>query len=129
MSLVDWLSKKQHIIETSVFRAECVALKHVMEALRGICYKIRMMGVPLSVFSYVYGDNISVIRNIQQPESTLRNKSNSICYHAVRDSVEMLETKILHISTHYNGSDLLTKLLYGAKRKTFVGKILYDIYY
>ena len=47
MSLVDWLSKKQPTIETSVFGAEFVALKHVMEALRGIRCKLRIMGVSL----------------------------------------------------------------------------------
>ena len=128
MSLVDWLYKKQPTIETSVFGAEFVALKHVMEALLGICYKLLMMGVTLSGCSYVYGDNMSVIRNTQIPESTLRNKSNSIFYHNVCESVAMLDTKTSHISTHDNIYDLLTKVLYGAKRKKFVGKILYDIY-
>ena len=47
MSLVDCLSNKQPTIETSVFGVEFVAMKHVMEALYGIHYKLRMMGVPL----------------------------------------------------------------------------------
>ena len=65
MSLVDWLSNNQPTIETYVFGAEFVALKHLMEALRGIFYKLQMMGVPLSSCSYVYGDNMSVIHNTQ----------------------------------------------------------------
>ena len=40
----------------------------------------------------------------------------------------MVETKNAHISAHDNSSDLLTKVLYGAKRKKFVGEIVYDIY-
>ena len=99
-----------------------------MEALRGICYKIQMMGVNLSGCSYVYGDNIYIIHNTQRPESTLRNKLNSICYHAVRESVAMGETNTTHIYIDDNSSDLLTKVLYGARRKKFSGKILYDIY-
>ena len=67
MSLVDWISKKQPMIETSIFSAEFVALNHVMESLRGICNKLRIMGVPLSGCAYVYGDNIFVIHNTQQP--------------------------------------------------------------
>ena len=128
MSLVDWLSKKQRMLETSVFDAEFVLLKHVMEALRGIHYKLWMMGVTLSGWSYVYGDKMYVIHNTQQHESTLRKKSNSICYHAVCESVVMGDTKTAHISTHDNSSDLLTKVLYGSKKKKSVGKILYDIY-
>ena len=128
MSLVDYLSKKQSKIETAVFGAEFVVLNHVMEALRVICYKLRIMGVPLSGFSYVYGDNMSVIHDTQRPESTILRKSKYIFYRAVRENVAIGETNTAHISTHDNGSDLLTKVLYGAKRKKFVGEILYDIY-
>ena len=73
-----------------------------------------MMGVTLSSCYYVYGDNMSVIHRNQRPESTLRNKSNSICYYTVCESVEMGDTKTAHISTHDNLSELLTKVLYGA---------------
>ncbi len=45
---VIWLSKQQATIETSVFGAEFVAMKHGIKTLRGLRYKIRMMGVPLS---------------------------------------------------------------------------------
>jgi hypothetical protein len=38
--------KKQPTIETSVFGAEFVAMKHGIEKLRGLRYKIRMMGFP-----------------------------------------------------------------------------------
>ena len=44
-----WLSKQQATIETSVFGAEFVAMKHSIKTLRGLQYKIRMMGVPLSL--------------------------------------------------------------------------------
>ena len=36
MALVDWFSKKQPTIETSVFGAEFVAMKNVVEKLRGL---------------------------------------------------------------------------------------------
>lgn len=55
--------KKQATIVTSVFGAEFVAMKQGMEALRGIRYKLRMMGVELAGPSYIYGDNMSVIRH------------------------------------------------------------------
>ena len=38
MALIDWVSKKQATIETSVFGAEFVAMKHGIEKLRGLCY-------------------------------------------------------------------------------------------
>ena len=83
MALIDWLSKRQATIEGSVFGAEFVAMKHGIETVRGIRYKLRMMGVPISSPSYIYGDNMSVINNTSKPESVLKKKSNSICYRAV----------------------------------------------
>ena len=74
---------------TYVFGAEFVAMKIVMETLRGIRYKLRMMGVTISGPSYVYGDNMLVIHNNQRPDSTLKKKINSIFYHAVCESVAM----------------------------------------
>ena len=117
-----------HTVETSVIGAEFVAMKAGMEALRGLRYKLRMMGVPLSGPSFIYGDNMSVIHNTQRPESTLKKKSNSICYHAVREAVAMEECLTSHISTHENPADLATKILPGGtKHDHFVGMLLHDI--
>lgn len=127
-ALVAWLSKRQPTIETSVFGAEFVALKHGLETCRGLRYKLRMMGVPLDTPNYVYGDNQSVVTNSSKPESQLRKKSNSICYHFARESVAMMESMITHISTHNNWADLLTKVCTGLKRKRLVRGVLYDIY-
>ena len=81
--LIRLLSKKQPTIETSVFRAEFVAMKIGMETLRGLRYKLRMVGIPLLGPSLIYGYNISVIHNTQRPESTLRKKIKSRCYRAI----------------------------------------------
>ena len=114
-SLICWLSKKQATIELSVFGAEFVAMKHGMETLRCLRYKLRMMGVPLTGPSFIYRDNMSVIYNTQRPESMLKKKCNSICYHAVRESVAMGESITSHIRTLLNFSDLLTKVTFGQK--------------
>ena len=128
-ALVQWLSKKQPTIETSVFGAEFVAMKHGIETMRGIRYKLRMMGVRLTGPTYVYGDNMSVIHNTQRPESTLKKKSNSICYHAIRESVAMGESLTGHIPSRENQADVATKVIPpGQLREHLVGKLLYDIY-
>ena len=66
-ALIDWLSKKQVTIESSVFGDEFIAMKTSVEALRGIRYKLCMMGVPLTALTYIYGDNMSVIYNTSRP--------------------------------------------------------------
>ena len=128
MAPIAWLSKKQATVETSVFGAEFVAMKLGIEHLRSLRYKLRMMGVPIEGASYVYGDNMSVIHNTQRPESTLKKKSNSICYHAIRESVAMEECKTAHIRSEENPADLATKIIPGGmKRDHLVSKIIYDI--
>jgi hypothetical protein len=128
MALIDWVSKKQATIETSVFGAEFVAMKHRIEKLQGLCYKLHMMGIPLTGPSYIFTDNKSQVTNTTIPESTLKKKCNSICYHAVQESVAMDESLITHINSEDNLSDLMTKVTRGGKRHQLVGNILYDIY-
>ena len=70
-----------------------------------------MMGVPVDAPSYVYGDNMSVINNMLKPESVLKKKSNSICYHAIRESMAMGESLTAHIATLDNFADLAMKMI------------------
>jgi len=86
------------------------------------------MGVELTGPSYVYGDNMSVIHNTQRPESVLKKKSNSICYHAVRESVAMDECLTGHVSTNNNPADTATKVLPGGRRRDYLlSLLLYDL--
>ena len=78
--------------------------------------------------SYIYDNNMLVIHNTQRPESMLKKKSNSICYHAIREPVAMGESLMGHIRTNENVGDLATKVLYGQKRRYMVPQLLYDIY-
>ncbi len=128
MALIDWVSKKQATIETSVFGAEFAAMKHGIEKLRGLRYKLCMIGIPLTGPSYIFADNKSQVTNATIPESTLKKKCNSICYHAVQESVAMGKSLITYIKSEDNLSDLMTKVTYGARHCRLVGNILYDIY-
>lgn len=58
----------------SVFGAKFAAIKHCMEALSGLCYKLHMIGVPMDGLLLIYGNNMSVIHNTQRPEATLKTK-------------------------------------------------------
>ena len=122
------MSKKQATIEGSVFGAEFVAMKTGVEALRGIRYKLRMMGVTLTVPTCIYGDNMSVIYNTSRPESTLKKKNNAICYHDVSEALANGECLTTHCNTGDNYTDMMTKVLYGKKKQDNVACILYDIW-
>ena len=78
-----WYSKKQTSVETSTFGSEFMALKVGIEMLRGLRYKLRMMGIPLDGHAHVRCDNMSVVSNSSKPESTLKKRSNAVAYHYV----------------------------------------------
>jgi hypothetical protein len=124
-----WSSKKQTSIESSSFGSEFVAMKQCCEYLRGLRYKLRMMGIPCEGPAYIQGDNQSVLANTTIPDSTLKKKSQSICYHYVREGAARDEWRTTYVNTHDNEADLLTKLLpSGVKRRGFVRSILHHIF-
>ena len=86
------------------------------------------MGVEISGPTYVYGDNMSVVHNTSEPDSVLKKESNSICYHFVREAVAMREVLICHIPTRNNVAEILTKVLFGSRRRELVSAVLADVY-
>ena len=124
-----WMSKKQSSVETSSFGSEFTAMKLCVEYVRGLRYKLRMMGIACEECAYVYGDNQSVLANTSIPESALKKKSQSIAYHFVREGVARDEWRTAYVNTNENPADLLTKLLPNAeKRRGFVRRVLRYIY-
>lgn len=128
-ALVYWMSKKQTSVETSSFGSEFCAMKLCCEYLRGLRYKLRMMGIPCEGPCYVFGDNKSVLYNATIPDSALKKKSQSIAYHFIREGSARDEWRMAYINTHDNEADLLTKTLpSGEKRKGFVRNLLHHIF-
>ena len=128
MEMINWHTKKKATIEGAVIRAGFVAMKQGVDVLRGIRFKLQIMCVNIDRPTYVYGDNISVINNTSTPDSVLKKKSNSICYHFVREDVAMTEFLTTHVPTARKWADLLTKVLFGKKRQELVQGVLFDIY-
>jgi hypothetical protein len=125
---ISWHSKRQGTIETSVFGAEFVAMRTGFEASRALRYKLRMMGIPLDEPTYCYGDNMSVIYNTQKPESTLRKKSNSICYHFCREVIAMGECRTAHVRSVDNPADICTKLIPGGIKRDRICDLILHYY-
>ena len=128
MVLIAWLSNKKATAEKSVFGSEFVTMRHGFETLCGLRYKLHMMGVPINSPTYIFEDNMSVIFNTYRTEYQLGEKSNSICYHAVREAVAMVKCMTTHTPTLMSFADLLTKVLYGRKRRRLVNGIYFYIY-
>ena len=120
-----WLSKKQGSIETSSFGSEFTAMKLGVEIIEGLQYKLIMMGCPLDGPAHIKADNMSMIKNSSQPESTLNKKSNSIAFHYVREHAASGLIIVSHEPTKSNLADLLTKMQSGPERQRLVRFILY----
>ena len=127
-SPIYWSSKKQGGIETSTFGAEFTTLKQCCKYVRGLRYKLRMMGIWINGPTYIYGDNTSVLSNASIPESVLKKKSNSIAYHFVRKGSSSDEWCVAYVPTSDNVADLLTKSLGGEKRTSLVRQLLHHLY-
>ena len=80
-----WWSKKQNSVESPSFGAEFIAMKQCCEYVRGLRYKLRMMGISCDDPTFIYGDNQLVLANTTIPDSMLKKKSQSIAYHFVRE--------------------------------------------
>ena len=128
-SLVYFSSKKQLSVESSTFGSEFIAMKQCCEYVRGLRYKLRMMGIACNGPTYIEGDNQSVLVNSSIPDSTLKKKSQSIAYFFVREGSARDEWRIGYIKSCLNEADLLTKQLpHGEKRKSFVRNLLHHIF-
>ena len=128
-ALIYWWSKKQTSVESSLFGSEFIAMKQCCEYLRGLHYRLRMLGILCDEPSFVYGDNQSVLANMTIPDSMLKKKSQSIVYHFVREGSARDEWRTTYVNTHENEADLLTKPLpNGEKRKGFVRNLLQHIF-
>ena len=104
-------------------------MKQAMEVSRGLRYKLRMMGVVIEGPTHMYGDSMPTIYNTHHPESQLKKKSTSICYHAVREAIPMGELLTGHVRTYENPTDILTKVVGGGQNwKNLVQMYLYDIH-
>jgi hypothetical protein len=104
-------------------------MKQCCEYLRGLRYKLRMMGILCEGPVYIQGDNQSVLANTPRPNSMLKKKNQSIAYHYIREGVARDGWRTSYVNTHENEANLLTKLLpFGAKRIGFVKRILHHIF-
>ena len=126
---VYWWTKKQTGIESSSFGSEFIAMKQCCKFIRGLRYKLRMMGIPVVGPAYIYGDNQSVLANTTIPDSALKKKSQSIAYHFAHEGLARDEWRTTYINMHKNEADLVAKLLpNGEKRRGFVMDLLYHIF-
>ena len=122
-----WHSKKQGSCEISTFGSEFVAMRQCCDYIRGLRYKLRMMGIPVNNPALLYGDNQSVLWNTSVPDSTLKKKSAAVAYNYCREGVSRNEWVTNYVPSIENPSDIMTKSVV-QHRKEKIRMMLYDIY-
>ena len=127
--VINWYSKKQSTIETSVFGTEFVAMKDGVDTLHDIEHKLRMMGIQISGPTDIYEDNMLVIHTISKADTTLKKNCNMMACYAIHESVAMKESFAVQIRLENNLADLLMKVITGKEKKYLKSLVLYYIYY
>lgn len=122
---VSWLSKQQTTVESSTFGSELNAMRIAVDMVQALRYKLRMMGLNVTIPADVYGDNNSVCTSVSTPESTLQKKHNAVCYHRVREAIAMKMIRVCWIDGKYNLADLFTKPLTADRRSALLSQVLY----
>ena len=114
---IQWLSKKQNTVKSSTFGSKFVALKHATELMKGIRYKLKMLGIPIDGPTRMLCDNQSMVINGRFPESVLKKKHCSIAYHIVRNTIASGIMDIYWEWASSNMAYLFTKILPPTVRK------------
>ena len=100
-------------------------MKTTIEMIKGLQYKLRMMGIEVDGSTNVFCDNKSMVKNTTKPESTLKKKHNAIAYHRVREAQAAGVVRIAHEDGESNLADVLTKSLPGLRLHELISYILY----
>ena len=115
-------------METSAFSSEFIAMKHCIEDIEYLRFKLRIFGIPLDENkpeTRILCDNEAVVKNSSRVESTLNKKHSAVAYHFTRWNVAAKVCLVGWIPTQYNIADAMTKLLPEAKRNA----LFYDWVY
>jgi hypothetical protein len=82
-----WYSRRQGRVNTATYGPELMAARTATEQIIDLRYTLCMMGIPIDVPSWMFGDNQSVITSCTIPESTLNKQQKALSYHLVRECI------------------------------------------
>ena len=106
---IEWYTKRQATVETATFGSEFSSAKTATEQIMDLRYTLRMLGVPVSNVSYMFGDNSSVVTQSTIPHSRLGKRNSALAYHRVREAIAAGFLKFYYMKGSTNPSDVLSK--------------------
>ena len=81
-------------------------MKQDTKYVKGLRYKLRMMGIPVDEPTFVYGDNQSVLANTAMPGYTIKKKTQSISFHHFREVTARDECRTAYVNTQENVANM-----------------------
>ena len=110
---VSWGYKRQGLIACSTYAAKFSALCTASEEAIGLRYMLRCLGcnVPSdgTCPTRIFGDNLSVILNAQNPAADLSKKACAISFYVVCESIAAGITTAYWLKGSWNLSDIMTR--------------------
>ena len=120
-----WLGNTRVHVESSTYSSELAAARNAVGTVEGLCYELRMMGIPIDCPTNMSCDNQGVVRSVSSPESALRTRRASTAWHRLHVAQATCSIKLCQRPTDSNPSDLLTKMLSGPILKEMVSRVLW----
>ncbi len=106
---MDWFTKKQSTAETATFGSEFIAARTAIEQIIDIRNTLRYLGVPIRQYSYLFGDNQTVVNSATQPHGKLHKRHTMLSFHRVREAIASKMVIFTHIPGAINPADILSK--------------------
>ena len=128
-SPICWKSKKQQTVSRSSSEAEYHAITSTTCEIQWLHHLMQDLKLNHQQPSLLYCDSISAIEIASNQVFHERTKHIEIDCHLIREKVKQGLIKLLHINTHHQQADILTKALPPALFNTLISKLgLLDIY-
>ena len=98
-------------MQTSTFGDEFTAVKKAVEGTVMIWYHLRSTGIKVFKPPPIFVENMSLVLNGTNPDSTLKMKTVEFSYYFVREHVANNVVEVRKIHTSNNFADTFTKPL------------------
>ena len=102
-------------------------MKTAVEQVESLQYKLCMFGVPLEGPTNMFCDSEAVFKYASIPDSTLKKKHTSICYHRCREAVASHTVRVAKEGTLTNLSDMFTKPMPQANCEAILDRFTYRV--
>ena len=121
---VKWLSRQQHTVDTRAFSSEFITMKHCIDNIEYLQFKLQMFGVPLAKnkqSTYILCDNKSLVKNSSNVDSKLNKKHSAIASNFMWWNMAAGVCTVAWIPTGENILDAMTKRLSEGMRDYLFG--------